>query len=65
MSEVRERLKVAATAFVIISAVVVCLLGLVLEVKHSIRMKVYAVSHDCSWVYYGDVPGNDEGYICK
>lgn len=65
MSELNEKLKIGLIATAIIGSVIAMSLGLILEVKHSIRMKVYAVSHDCSWVYYGDVPGNDQGYVCK
>lgn len=65
MDEVKNKLEVALIATAIIGFVIVMMLGLVLEVKHTIRMKVYAVSHDCTWSYQGDVPGNDDGYICR
>ncbi len=52
-----------AIAIVVILSALVILLGLVLEIKHSMRMKVYAISHDCSWSYVG-VENADDGYIC-
>lgn len=65
MSDIKQKLETGLVAVAIIGFVIAMSLGLILEVKRSIRMKVYATSHDCSWVYYGDIPGNDQGYICK
>lgn len=52
-----------AIATVLIFSVLTILFGLILEVKHSMRMQIYAISHDCSWSYVG-VENADDGYIC-
>lgn len=65
METLKGKLEDGLVACALIGFVIVMLLGAVLELKHSVRMKIYAISHDCSWQYYGDVTGNDDGYICK
>lgn len=65
MEKYKEWLENSMLAIAMIGFVIALSLGVVLELKHSVRMKIYAISHDCSWQYYGDVAGNDDGYICK
>lgn len=65
VEKIKEWLENGLLAAALVGFVIALLLGALLELKHSIRMKIYAVSHDCSWQYYGDVAGNDGGYICK
>lgn len=65
MDDLKGKIENCLIATAIVGFVIAMLLGVVLELKHSIRMKIYAASHDCSWQYYGDVAGNDNGYICK
>lgn len=63
--EIKQKIENSLLAVAIIGFAIAMLLGLVFEVKHSMRMDIFAESNDCSWQYYGDVPGNDRGYICK
>lgn len=50
---------------VTLSAIIVLLLGVILNLKRSYDQEIYAIANDCEWSATGTMYGDDRDFICK
>lgn len=58
-------MKIKNFAIIVLSAAVVVLLGVVMNLKRAYSLREYAIANSCEWVYQNTMYGDDRDYICK
>lgn len=52
-------------AIVIMAAIIVLLLGVLINLKRAYDLRQYAIANNCTWSWQGTYYGDDRDYICK
>lgn len=58
-------MKIKNIAIIALSAAVVVLLGVVMNLKRAYSLREYAIANNCEWTYQSTMYGDDRDYICK
>lgn len=49
----------------ILTAVIVLLLGVIVNLKRAYSLREYSIANNCTWVWMGTATGTDQDYVCK
>lgn len=58
-------MKIKNIAIIALSAAVVVLFGVVMNLKRAYSLREYAIANNCEWTYQNTMYGDDRDYICK
>lgn len=45
--------------------IIVMMLGVIVNLKHTYDLEMYAATHNCEWTATGSFYGDDRDFICK
>ena len=58
-------MKTKDIVIMVLFAVVVILLGVIVNLKRSYDQEIYAIVNDCEWSATGTMYGDDRDFVCK